>query len=166
LLDPILLNPAPFNPIRFDPIAWLQSETPPPPPPRLSKKSNTATPHATRRILVVDDEHLIADTLTAILSENGFFAAAAYSGEEAIEVARAIEPDIVLSDVLMPRMSGVELGIRMRSEFPQTRILLFSGQASTSELMRKAQADGHDFELFPKPIHPDELIARLKAVSQ
>lgn len=147
----------------LDPIARLQFETPPPPPPRTIRENEPSPSSAPLRVLVVDDEQLIADTLAAILGENGFSASAAYSGEEALQAARATPPDVVLSDVLMPRMSGVELGIRLRSEFPQTRVLLFSGQAATSELMRKAQADGHTFELFPKPIHPDELIARLKA---
>lgn len=146
-----------------EPTAWLQSETPQPPPPEPSTNLGPETSPAVPRILVVDDERLIADTLATILNHNGFSASAAYNGEEAIVAARDLQPDIVLSDVLMPKMSGIELGIRLRSEFPQARILLFSGQAATIELMRKAHADGHDFELFPKPIHPDELIAKLKA---
>lgn len=116
------------------------------------------------RVLVVDDERLIAQTVAAILNANGFEAVEAFSGEEALRVVRSFHPDIVLSDVLMPRMSGVELGIRLRAECPQARVLLFSGQAATSELMRKAGEEGHRFELFPKPIHPDELIARLRGL--
>ena len=117
-----------------------------------------------QRVLVVDDERLIADTIAAILNANGFEAFEAYNGEEALDVARKFQPDIVLSDVLMPRMSGVELGIKISLEFPGTRIFLFSGQAATSELMRKAQDDGYTFELFSKPIHPEELIAKLRGL--
>jgi DNA-binding response OmpR family regulator len=117
-----------------------------------------------QRVLVVDDERLIADTVAAILNANGFEALEAYNGEEALDAARKFQPDIVLSDVLMPRMSGVELGIKIRLEFPCTRIFLFSGQAATSELMRKARDDGHTFELFFKPIHPEELIAKLRGL--
>jgi DNA-binding response OmpR family regulator len=113
-------------------------------------------------VLVVDDEHLITDTICAILRENGFDATGAYSGSDAISAARKRCPDIVLSDVLMPRMSGVELGIQLRSEFPGIKIFLFSGQAATTATIHRAEAEGHYFELFPKPIHPDELIARLK----
>ncbi len=116
------------------------------------------------RVLVVDDEPLIAQTVTAILNAHGFEAVEALSGEDALEVARGFQPDIVLSDVLMPRMTGVDLGVRLRGEFPQTRVLLFSGQAATSELMRRAEEQGYHFELFPKPIHPDELIARLRGL--
>ena len=118
-----------------------------------------------QRVLVVDDEQLIADTVTAILNASGFEAVEAYNGEEALQAARKVQPDIVLSDVLMPKMSGVELAIKIRREFPGTRIFLFSGQAATSELMRKAQDDGYSFELFPKPIHPEELIAKLRGLS-
>ena len=117
-----------------------------------------------RRVLVVDDERLIAETVAAILNANGFEAVEAYNGEEALEAARKFQPDVVLSDVLMPKMSGVELGIKIHLEFPGTRIFLFSGQAATSELMRKAQDDGYTFELFPKPIHPEALIAKLRGL--
>ena len=117
-----------------------------------------------RRVLVVDDEHLIADTLAAILNEHGFEAVGVYAGTEAIEVARKLAPEILLSDVLMPKMSGIELAIKIREEFPGIAVFLFSGQAATSELMRKAAIDGHQFELLPKPIHPRELVAKLKQI--
>lgn len=114
------------------------------------------------RVLVVDDERLITDTICAILNENGFDATGAYCGSEAISAARTTRPDVVLTDVLMPRMSGVELGIHLCNEYPGIKIVLFSGQAATTALIHKAETEGYYFELFPKPIHPDELIARLK----
>ena len=117
-----------------------------------------------RRVLVVDDEHLITDTICAILNQNGFEAAAAYNGQEAMEAALKMRPAMLLSDVLMPKMSGVELGIRLRKEFPAMRVILLSGQLATSEIIYQAESEGHFFELFSKPIHPEELIARLKAV--
>lgn len=138
---------------------------PPPPPIQESAKSITRRGGERVRVLVVDDEHLITDTICAILRQNGFEAIPAYSGAEALEAARDRRPDIVLSDVLMPRMSGVELGIALRAEFPEVKMFLFSGQAATSEMVHRAEADGHRFELFPKPIHPDELIARLRRAS-
>lgn len=116
------------------------------------------------RVLVVDDEQLVAQTVAAILNANGFEAVEAFSGEEAMETARRVRPDIVLSDVLMPRMSGVDLGMRLRQELPETRVVLFSGQAATTELMRKAHDAGYTFELVPKPIHPEELVAKLKGL--
>jgi DNA-binding response OmpR family regulator len=148
----------------LDPIVFLPLDGPVLP---LSGNSTYEGPDTARlrlRVLVVDDEPLIAETVTAILNVHGFEAREATSGEDALEVARSFQPDIVLSDVLMPRMTGVDLGVRLRREFPQTRVLLFSGQAATSELMRKAEEKGYHFELFPKPIHPEELIARLRGL--
>ena len=115
------------------------------------------------RVLVVDDERLITDTICAILNENGFHASGAYSGEEALEAAIELRPQLVLTDVMMPRMSGVELGIKLRSLYPETTVILLSGQAATSAMIQRAEEDGHRFVLIPKPIHPIELIARLKS---
>jgi CheY-like chemotaxis protein len=114
------------------------------------------------RILVVDDEKLIADTIVQILNRNGFIAEAAYSGAEAIEKAERHCPELVLSDVLMPHIDGVEAAIAIRELCPDTRILLFSGQAATVEILARARDRGHIFELLPKPIHPTQLIKHLR----
>ncbi len=114
------------------------------------------------RILVVDDEKIIADTIVQILNRNGFIADAAYGGEEAIEKAKRFCPELVLSDVLMPEVDGVEAAIEIRKHCPETRIVLFSGQAATVEILARARERGHSFELLPKPIHPTELIKRLR----
>jgi DNA-binding response OmpR family regulator len=118
----------------------------------------------TGTVLVVDDERLIADTLTAILEEHGFIAMAAYNGEEGLEIARTMRPDIVLSDVLMPGISGIEMAIRLKQTLDTTKIVLLSGQASTAQLIQGAENAGHHFELLAKPIHPDELVAKLKQI--
>jgi CheY-like chemotaxis protein len=114
------------------------------------------------RILVVDDEKVIADTIVQILNRNGFIAEPAYGGEEAIEKARRNCPELVLSDVLMPQVDGVEAAIAIRKHCPDTRIVLFSGQAATVEILARARERGHTFELLPKPIHPTQLIKHLR----
>ncbi len=114
------------------------------------------------RILVVDDEKVIADTIVHILNRNGFIAEAAYGGQEAIDKAKRDCPELVLSDVLMPKVDGVEAAIAIRKHCPETRIVLFSGQAATVEILARAREHGHSFELLPKPIHPDELIKHLR----
>jgi CheY-like chemotaxis protein len=114
------------------------------------------------RILVVDDEKVIADTIVQILNRNGFIAEAAYGGEEAIDKARRHCPELVLSDVLMPQVDGVEAAIAIREQCPDTRIILFSGQAATVEILARARERGHTFELLPKPIHPTQLIKHLR----
>lgn len=115
------------------------------------------------RILVVDDERIIADTIVQILNRNGFIAEATYSGTEAIKRAKVYCPELVLSDVMMPNVDGVEAAIEIREHCPDTRIVLFSGQAATVELLARARELGHNFELLPKPIHPTQLIKHLRS---
>ena len=116
------------------------------------------------RVLIVDDEPLIADTLKRILNLNGFVAEAVYSGDAALAALPALCPDIVLSDVRMPGRNGIETGILIRNSCPSTRVVLFSGQAGVSELMDEARRSGYGFDLWPKPIHPRELIKRLRTL--
>ncbi len=113
-------------------------------------------------VLVVDDQKLIADTITEILQGAGFRATTAYDGGTALDMAAHLKPDYVLSDVLMPRMNGVELAIAVRKMWPVAKILLFSGQAGISEILMEGKKQGYDFELIAKPIHPLKLIERLK----
>ena len=114
------------------------------------------------RILVVDDESVIADTIVQILNRSGFLAKAAYNGTQAIEAARQHCPELVLSDVMMPSLDGVETAIAIREICPDTRIVLFSGQATTIEILARAEERGHRFELLAKPIHPTQLIKHLR----
>jgi CheY-like chemotaxis protein len=129
----------------------------------LSLTGSSKEPKARRpRILVVDDERIIADTMAEILEGAGFQATTAYDGWNALQVAGILQPDYLLSDVLMPRMNGVDLAIAIRKMYPAARILLFSGQAGITEILRAAQNQGFQFELIAKPIHPLSVVARLK----
>jgi CheY-like chemotaxis protein len=113
------------------------------------------------RVLVVDDEKLVADSLSEILKRFHYDAVPLYSGEAAIEAARRECPDFVLSDVIMPKLNGVETVLKILEICPTTRVLLLSGNAATADLLRQARAQGHEFELLGKPIHPEELLRRL-----
>ena len=117
-----------------------------------------------KRVLVVDDETLIADTLTEILNDSGFEAITAYTAEDAMQLAQGFQPDILMSDVLMPRTNGIELAIAIREGHPATKILLFSGQPSTGTILQNARQQGHEFEVLGKPVLPEQLIAKLKAM--
>ncbi len=119
-------------------------------------------PKAKRRILVVDDERVISDTMAVILNQAGFEARAVLSGKNAIKTLESFTPDVLLCDVIMPEMNGIELALRMRHLVPGCRILLFSGQAATSTLLEEAKAQGHEFEILAKPIHPSELLQKLR----
>jgi CheY-like chemotaxis protein len=109
-------------------------------------------------ILVVDDEVVIADTLTTILSQHGIAAMTAYDGFGALEIARIIPPDLLLADVVMPGMSGIDVAIAIQKDIPDCTILLFSGQAATTGLLAKAGKAWCDFEVLLKPIHPQKLV--------
>jgi len=114
-----------------------------------------------RTILVVDDESAIADTLTEILSRNGYAAMTAYDGPSALEIALLTPPELLIADVALPGMSGIELAITIRRIFPDCKVLLISGHASTADLLATAQRAGHIFTLLAKPLHPRELLARV-----
>ncbi len=131
-----------------------------PGPGRANETGDHAADHT--RVLVVDDEQLIADTLARILNLNGFVASAVYSGDAALATLDTLCPDIVLSDIRMPGRSGIEVGILIRQQCPDTRVVLFSGQAGVSTLMDQARQNGYGFELWPKPLHPRELVRRLR----
>jgi CheY-like chemotaxis protein len=114
-----------------------------------------------RRVLILDDEQVIANTLALILNRNGFEARAVYNAQDAIQTAQELSPDFLISDVVMEGMTGIEAAIRISQIVPNCRILLFSGQAATADLLQRAEAHGHHFEILVKPIHPRLLLQRL-----
>ena len=115
------------------------------------------------RVLIVDDERLIADSLAQILRARGHAVRVAYDGAEAIEAAKQECPEIVLTDVVMPRVNGVQAAMAIRAFCPDTRIILFSGQAVTADLLQEAREAGQDFEIWGKPLPPRDLLRRLHA---
>ena len=115
------------------------------------------------RVLVADDEEVIANTLEKILNQAGFEARAVYSGEKALELVQSFRPDMLISDVIMPGITGIETAIKVRTLLPSCKILLFSGQACTANLLEEARAQGHEFEILSKPVHPSDLLARMRA---
>lgn len=114
------------------------------------------------KVLVADDERVIADTLAMILNQSGFDARAVYSGEKALELASTFAPDMLISDVIMADLNGIDAAIRIRSVLPSIKILLFSGQAATADLLEKARVQGYEFEILAKPVHPQDLLSRLR----
>ena len=119
------------------------------------------------KILVVDDERAIADSLAEILQYAGYQALSAYSGEQALVKAEQAAPAILLSDVLMPGMNGFELALEIKRRFPSCRLLLFSGQTATAQLAQRFIDQftglGYRFELLPKPIHPAVLLETVES---
>jgi len=116
------------------------------------------------RIFVIDDEAVIAETLAVILRQNNFDARAFTDPLEALQVASSIAPDLVISDVIMPEVSGTDLAIQVQKLCPNCKVLLFSGRASSADLLVDALARGYDFELLLKPVHPADLLRSIERV--
>jgi CheY-like chemotaxis protein len=123
----------------------------------------TSTNASKPRVLVADDEQVIANTLAIILNQAGFEARAVFSGEKAVEALDTFQPDMLISDVIMTGMTGIEAAIITRQRLPKCKILLFSGQAATADLLEKARTQGHEFEILAKPVHPTDLLAKLRS---
>ena len=115
------------------------------------------------KVLVVDDERVIADTLAMILNQSGFEARGVYSGEKAVEMASTFAPDMLITDVIMADLNGIDAAIQIRSILPKIKILLFSGQAATADLLETARAKGYEFEILAKPVHPQDLLNKLRS---
>ena len=137
-------------------------EAPPPPGPNGGEAEAQADKSARTKVLVVDDESTIRDTLVEILNGGGFEAVGASSGDAALEILPRFSPDVVVSDVVMPGKNGVEAAIRIRELLPLCRVILISGQAATGDLLREARDAGHEFEILAKPFRPQVLLAVLR----
>lgn len=110
------------------------------------------------KVIVVDDEPVIADTLVNILTGEGYEAISTSDGKSAIEWASKFQPDVVVSDVIMPGLSGIDTAKAILKNLPKCRVILFSGQAASVDLVARARREGYSFEVLAKPIDPDILL--------
>lgn len=114
----------------------------------------------THRILIVDDEKLIAKTLAAIFTAKGYEARSTGSAEEALELLNTWSPEIALIDVKLPEMNGIDLAIHLRAACPECRLLLISGRPDSADAILLRRPASNDLELLPKPVHPEVLLER------
>jgi DNA-binding NtrC family response regulator len=108
----------------------------------------------TRRILIVDDEPEVTESLAAILTRHDYEVRVADAADKAMETVAGWRPDLALVDVVLPRMNGIELSIIIREMHPRCRLVLFSGQHTTRDLLEEAVKKGNLFEVLAKPVHP------------
>ena len=106
------------------------------------------------KILVVDDDPLLADSVGEILRRVGYVVAVEYSGTDAVSSARFFRPHVLLADIVMPDLNGVEAAIRIRGFLPSCRALLRTGLPEGVRLWETARARGFAFEMLPKPASP------------
>ena len=115
---------------------------------------------------MVDDEPMIANTLEEILRKFGFEADAAYSGSEAVIRAQSQTYDVLLTDVMMPGLNGIQAATEIRKTHPDCKVILVSGNANTAELLKEAEQSGMHFEVIAKPVHPMVIIERLQDIEK
>ena len=115
-----------------------------------------------RRILVVDDDRLMVRTLRDILALRGWETDGVHSGEEAVAAVRVNEYAVVLMDVRMSGMTGVEALRQMRALRPDLRVIIMTAYAA-NELLAQAERDGA-LQVFPKPVQLDRLLSVLDTV--
>ena len=117
-------------------------------------------------IVVVDDEPIITYTLCQILRGAGYPAFAAYEAEGAMMLCKHHCADLLLSDVNMPGISGIELAQQVARELPHCKVVLFSGHVDTAPLLSEARQQGFNVECLPKPVFPELLLAKIRLASE
>ncbi|MFH1002584.1 MAG: response regulator transcription factor [Chloroflexota bacterium] len=115
------------------------------------------------RVLVVDDEPRIITFLRSKLKASGYEVLTAGNGLEALEQVRAQEPDLVVLDLLMPRMDGLEVLKELRS-FSPVPVIILSARGHDTDKIKGLSLGADDY--LPKPFNPDELVARIEAVKR
>jgi len=111
------------------------------------------------RILVVDDECLVADTLGIIFRKHGFETEVAYSADDALNCARSFSPDLLLCDITMPGRSGLELMADFNRELPDCRVIVLTGYYTNLARIREhASRLRWPTRVLTKPCNPSELL--------
>ena len=119
------------------------------------------------RVLVVDDDRLVADTICLIYKANGFDSEARYSAMEGLERARSYEPNLMLCDVTMPEISGLQLADSVAELLPETRMLLLSAYSSNAaHVQAHSRYSRRPLKLLSKPCRPDDLMRESRALLQ
>lgn len=113
------------------------------------------------RILLVDDEERILNFLTAKLKASGYEVLTASNGIEAVEQTQAQEPDLIVLDLLMPKMNGFEALKELRS-FSSVPVIILSARGADADKIKGLGQGADDY--LPKPFNPDELVARIEAI--
>lgn len=112
------------------------------------------------KVLVIDDDRMVADTLAEILRLHGFFPIPLYSGEEAVSFVERFRPDIVLSDIRMHHVDGIEAARMIRELHPECRVILFTATSLNTTTKQAIERSG--FEFLQRPLHPQNVISTLR----
>ncbi|MCA1917787.1 MAG: response regulator [Flavobacterium piscis] len=114
----------------------------------------------TEKILIVDDESTICDSVSKILSRKGFKVENSLSADEALEKIKGNNFDLVITDIMMPKTSGLELLELVKKHYPEIDVLVITGYASIESAVKATKLGALDY--IPKPFTPDELVSRIQ----
>lgn len=123
------------------------------------------TTHLKFKIIVVDNEETVADTLKLVLDEFGCDTRVAYTSETGVELLRDFQPDMLITEVIMPGITGIEAALQVLARLPSCKVLLMSADEATGALLDAARAQDHHFEVLVKPFHPEDLLAKIRRVT-
>jgi UDP-3-O-acyl N-acetylglucosamine deacetylase len=113
-----------------------------------------------KKVLIVDDEERIVQSIAGVLEDEGFRVTQARSGEEAIRVFQQEEPDVTLLDIWMPGMDGIEVLKRLKGIAPECQVIMISGHATISTAMTSVKLGAFDF--IEKPLSLDVLLLTIR----
>jgi DNA-binding response OmpR family regulator len=116
------------------------------------------------KLLIVDDEARMAELLRKGLTEEGHSAVCAFDGAEGLTLAKSYEFDVIILDVMMPKLTGYEMAKRLRSEKIRTPVLMLTAKDSVPDIVRGLDLGADDY--MTKPFSFEELLARLRAVQR
>lgn len=118
------------------------------------------------RVLIVDDEPSVANSLAMIIDRSGHNALPVYSGNDAIDTARGFNPQVVLSDVTMPGIDGIELARCLAADYPGCKILLMSGNDEGVNTALECLTRRECAKVLTKPIPPQAILAFISEVTE
>jgi DNA-binding response OmpR family regulator len=127
-------------------------------------RASVVVEYTAMRLLIVEDEARMAALLRKGLTEEGHTVTSASDGAEGLALAKAYEFDVVILDVMMPKLSGYDFARRLRSEKISTPILMLTARDSVPDIVRGLDLGADDY--MTKPFSFDELVARLRAVKR
>ncbi|MBC7223967.1 MAG: response regulator transcription factor [Anaerolineae bacterium] len=114
------------------------------------------------RVLVVDDDPPSVKMISFLLREEGYTVLTAENGEEALQMVEEEKPDLVILDVMMPKVDGLEVCRRLRRQMVDVPIIILSAKGETTDRVLGLELGADDY--LAKPFEPMELLARVKAV--
>src|SRR6476646_7695632 len=117
-----------------------------------------------RRILVVDDEENLRLVLRTLLKRAGYEVESASTGEEALEKVESFGPDVVITDVRMPKMSGLDLLAALRAKQSPATVIVMSAYGSVDLALEAMKAGAYDY--IAKPFKPDEIVLALRKAEE